>query len=193
MNQLGVPQYTIREARPGGQTAIPYFWAARPRATPSVTDTAGHRAPRRWRCRISAPLAAGAEIDGETAWAPLSARSTAGRGNICRLAVHPDYRRRGIARALVVEIEHWLREQGTRRVTALVEKEHDWATNFWTAVGYGYRPPHPPATCWDAMETSQNLNSWQVPSSCLDVPIQKMWPVLIGFMCRSSLVSSITR
>jgi ribosomal protein S18 acetylase RimI-like enzyme len=53
------------------------------------------------------------------------------------MAVHPNYRRRGIARALVGEVEKRLVRQGVKRITALVEKDHPWATSFWQAVGYG--------------------------------------------------------
>ena len=58
------------------------------------------------------------------------------RGNIYRLAVHPDFRRYGVARALVREVEQRLLRQGAGRITAWVEKEHPWAMGFWNAAGY---------------------------------------------------------
>lgn len=58
------------------------------------------------------------------------------RGNIYRLVVHPQYRRRGLARMLVSEVEKRFAQQGVKRITALVEKDHPWAMAFWQAVGY---------------------------------------------------------
>ena len=58
------------------------------------------------------------------------------RGNMYRLAVPPDHRRRGIARALVAEVERRLRAKGARRITALVAKSEEEARPFWEAVGY---------------------------------------------------------
>lgn len=53
------------------------------------------------------------------------------RGNMYRLAVHPEHRRRGIARALVSAGVSRLRSRGPRRITALVAHEQAGASEFW--------------------------------------------------------------
>jgi ribosomal protein S18 acetylase RimI-like enzyme len=58
------------------------------------------------------------------------------RGNLYRLAVHPDHRRRGVATRLVAAGEQQLHEQGCRRITALLVRDEDHATAFWPTVGY---------------------------------------------------------
>jgi len=62
------------------------------------------------------------------------------RGEMYRLAVHPAYRRQNVARRLVSEVEAQLAERGAKRVTALVEGDHPWATGFWEAAGYRVYP-----------------------------------------------------
>lgn len=58
------------------------------------------------------------------------------RGNMYRLAVHPDTRRRGLAGRLVDAGEQYLRSRGARRVTALVAYDDTVAGAFWDAAGY---------------------------------------------------------
>ena len=56
------------------------------------------------------------------------------RGNIYRLAVAPEYRRRGIARRLVKVVSRALFDKGAERIGALVEHEHSWAVQFWESL-----------------------------------------------------------
>ena len=58
------------------------------------------------------------------------------RGNMYRLAVRGDCRRRGIGVALTRAGEEYLRGRGARRVTALVAFDDDVAAGFWDAAGY---------------------------------------------------------
>jgi ribosomal protein S18 acetylase RimI-like enzyme len=58
------------------------------------------------------------------------------RGNMYRLAVREDFRRRGIALALVDAGHEHLRSMGARRVTALVGTDEEAAGELWRAAGY---------------------------------------------------------
>ena len=60
------------------------------------------------------------------------------RGNMYRLAVREDHRRRGIARSLVDAGHDYLRAIGARRVTALVGADEEEAGALWESVGYSF-------------------------------------------------------
>src|SRR5438445_11254767 len=56
------------------------------------------------------------------------------RGNIYRLAVAPEARRRGLARRLVHEAELALLAKGAHRLSALVERHEAHAVGFWDSL-----------------------------------------------------------
>ena len=58
------------------------------------------------------------------------------RANLYRLAVLPAWRRRSIAKRLVVDAEARLRSMGGRRAAAVVVADHEPAAVFWRAMGY---------------------------------------------------------
>lgn len=73
---------------------------------------------------------------GNTIVGTVIAANDGWRGNIYRLAVHPAYRRQGIGLRLLEQAHDEFRRWGVRRVTALVERDHEWAVGFWKAAGY---------------------------------------------------------
>jgi uncharacterized protein len=58
------------------------------------------------------------------------------RGWIHRLATRPDHRGRGIASALMAELEHRLRAVGCPKVNLLIEPGHAAVASFYTRLGY---------------------------------------------------------
>ncbi len=105
-------------------------------STPSVTDSSD-------QLRVTINSGASSVIvavTDRTVVGSIIAGFDGWRGNLYRLAVHPDYRRRGIARRLVSDAEGWLRGQGAKRVGAVVEKDHPWASGFWDSTEFDLEP-----------------------------------------------------
>lgn len=123
--------FAIRDCQTAETEAVLALWR-QAETTVSPTDTVEdlHRA-----ITASPAVVLVAEAEGQIVGSVIGSFD-GWRGNIYRLAVHPDFRRQGIARALVREVEQRLVRQGAGRMTAWVEKEHPWAMGFWQAIGY---------------------------------------------------------
>jgi ribosomal protein S18 acetylase RimI-like enzyme len=124
---------TIRSATASDIDGVLELWAGARSANASTPDT-----PEALDALLStspdALLVAEHEADGIVG--AVIAGWDGWRGNMYRLAVRPEHRRRGIALALVEHAERRLSERGARRITALVAHEELEAVGFWTHAGY---------------------------------------------------------
>src|SRR5262249_28806416 len=121
MTESASADFAIRDRRSHEGSSVVELWR-QTEATPSSTDNAEDLQRAVYDSRASVLVA---EIEGQLVGSIIGTFD-GWRGNIYRLAVHPGYRRRGIARALVGEVEKRLNRQGAKRITVLVEKNHPW-------------------------------------------------------------------
>jgi ribosomal protein S18 acetylase RimI-like enzyme len=121
----------IREARAEEVHDILSLWEAAG-SGPSVTDTPEHL---RMLTERNSDLFLVAEDNGGLVGSIIGGWDY-WRGHIYRLAVHPDFRRRGLARRLTAEIERRLRAKGAVRIYALAATKQGMAVKFWESQSY---------------------------------------------------------
>lgn len=125
--------YTIREARPDDFDSIISLWESIDRHTAlpdrrEYLETFHDFSPDLLLVAEAEGRIIGTVIGGWDGW----------RANIARLSTRPEARRKGIAIALVREIERRLLAKGARRVYALVDKRSPPAIPFWESAGYAF-------------------------------------------------------
>jgi ribosomal-protein-alanine N-acetyltransferase len=76
-----------------------------------------------------------AEVDGHIAGYAIS-RILPGIGDLASLAINPAYRRRGVGRALLIAIEHDIREYGVFEINLEVRETNLAGLAFWQNMGF---------------------------------------------------------
>jgi ribosomal protein S18 acetylase RimI-like enzyme len=122
--------FEVRPCRPEEASAVLLLWGQARHQQASTVDRVED---------VQRLLASGsvlvADADGVIVGALIAAWD-GWRGNMYRLAVRREDRRRGIGLALVRAGEAHLRRQGAARVTALVGYGDEVAAEFWESAGY---------------------------------------------------------
>ena len=131
--------FSIRDAIPADFDAILLLWERIDRHTglpdrPDYLQTFHDFAPDLLLVAEADGQIIGTVIGGWDGW----------RAQIARLTTDAQWRRKGVAQALVTEIERRLYERGARRVYALVDKRSPPAVPFWEAYGYARERQHRP-------------------------------------------------
>lgn len=118
----------IRSGRPDEIPAVLFLWNEA-EAIPGTTDTPealttllAHDSEALLVAVTSAGQVVGTALVTWDGW----------RGGVWRLAVHPQWRRQGLARSLVWEAERRLFLKGARRLSVLIEGTDPRAVAFWS-------------------------------------------------------------
>jgi ribosomal protein S18 acetylase RimI-like enzyme len=129
---LSEQKYTVRAAQPAEAPAILDLWQGA-RSTHATTPDRIEDVHRLLTETPGSLLVA--DADGALVGALIAAWD-GWRGNMYRLVVLREHRRRGVGLALVRAGEEHLRRQGAYRITALVAHEDEVASAFWESASY---------------------------------------------------------
>lgn len=127
------PEVTIRELQASEYLSVMRLW--REAGLPFRPE--GRDRPE----RVAVELESGqalflvAEAEGKLVGTVLGTHDGR-KGWINRLAVSPSYRRQGIARLLVCELESWFASLGLEITAAQVESHNETSLTFFRAIGY---------------------------------------------------------
>ena len=122
---------TIRPAEPDDLQEILRLWADAD-AEPTTTDDLDALRT----LQATDPEACLVAVDDGVIVGSVVAAWDGWRGHLHRLAVAPDRRREGIARALINEAERRLEARGARRVAVITVDGEAAAAALWEAAGY---------------------------------------------------------
>ena len=84
-------------------------------------------------CRLSCWLVA---MEGETLLGYVGSQTVIDESDMMNIAVHPDFRRRGIAEALVAALEEQLRQRGSKSLTLEVRDSNAPAIALYEKLGF---------------------------------------------------------
>ena len=84
-------------------------------------------------CRLSCWLVA---MEGETLVGYVGSQTVIDESDMMNIAVHPDFRRRGIAEALVAGLEEQLRQRGSKALTLEVRDSNAPAIALYEKLGF---------------------------------------------------------
>lgn len=75
-------------------------------------------------------------LDGETVTGYVGSQTVLDETDMMNVAVHPDYRRQGIAESLVHSLEHHLKKRGSRCLILEVRVSNDPAKALYEKMGF---------------------------------------------------------